>query len=268
VTTLYDAIPLMRPEWANPRLRRTKNWLLRAAAANADRVIAISGAAVAELVEHYRVDRARVRVVHLGVAKDWFEAPSPEVREHALRLGLQPGYFLFVGTLQPRKNVSALLQAYDRLPADVRAERQLVIVGKYGWGAESLRVDLEARRTSNRVRWLEYLDRDLLRAVYRDAGVFVFPSLAEGFGLPVLEALASGVPVVASDLPVVREVADEFALLAPTGDVDALADAMAKAVHISRAPEADAQRQAWARRFDWRTCAERTIDVYREVVED
>lgn len=266
VTTLYDAIPLMRPEWGSARLRGIKNWLLRSSAATADRVIAISAAAVDELVEHYRVDRARVRVVHLGVSDDWFEQPAAEAYERLRGLGLVPGYFLFVGTLQPRKNVMALLEAYEALPAAVRAAHQLVIVGKYGWGVQDVRAALEKRRGGGRVLWLEYVDRELLRAVYRNAGVFVFSSLAEGFGLPVLEALASGLPVVASDLPAIREVAVDHATLVPPGDVEALRHAMNDAVGNARTTAADAARQAFARRYDWRTCATRTIDVYREAL--
>jgi len=266
VTTLYDAIPFAHPEWGNPRLRGVKNWLLRTAAANAARVIAISAAAVDELVEHYRVERARVRVVHLGVAAHWFDTPSERAQEQAGRLDLAPGYFLFVGTLQPRKNVAALLEAYDRLPAAVQAAHQLVIVGRYGWGVPEVRDALRARRAGKRVVWLDYVDREVLHAVYRNAGAFVFPSLAEGFGLPVLEALASGLPVVASDLPVVREVAGDHALLCRATDVDALGNAMNEALGVARSAAADARRQAWARRFDWLTCAARTIEVYREVL--
>jgi glycosyltransferase involved in cell wall biosynthesis len=204
--------------------------------------------------------------VHLGVAADWFEAPPARACAKARELGLERGYFLFVGTLQPRKNVTALLEAYDRLPKSVQSAHQLVIVGRYGWGVPELRDALRARRAAHRVVWLEYVEREVLHAVYRDAGAFVFPSLAEGFGLPVLEALASGLPVVASDLPVVREVADDHALLCVPGDVDSLCNAMSEAIGAARGAVADAGRQAWARRFDWQTCAARTIAVYREVL--
>jgi len=266
VTTLYDAIPFAHPEWGNPTLRRTKNWLLRAAAANAQRVIAISAAAVDDVVEHYRVDRACVRVVHLGVADHWFDEPSDEARAQARDAGLTPGYFLFVGTIQPRKNVMALVDAYERLPPDVRASRQLVIVGRYGWGAEQVRDALARRRAAGRVVWLEYVERDLLRALYRDAGAFVFPSLAEGFGLPVLEALASGLPVAASDLPAVREIAGGHATWFDAHDIDALSDAMHRVTGAERTMAANAARQAWAKRYDWHSCAMRTMEVYRELV--
>lgn len=266
VATLYDAIPLMRPDWGNPRLRALKNWLLRAGAANADRVIAISSAAVEDVVRCYRVQRDRVRVVHLGVGDEWFDEPPARAREAVRRFdGLRSGFLLFVGTLQPRKNLALLIQAYDRLESAIKAEHQLVIVGKYGWGVEDLRRVLEARRADKQILWLEYVERDVLRALYRDAAAFVFPSLAEGFGLPMLEAFASGLPVVASDIPSLREVAGGCAILTSPVDVDAVADAMTQALGAARSECAARARRERARSFDWRNCAAQTLDVYREL---
>jgi alpha-1,3-rhamnosyl/mannosyltransferase len=266
VATLYDAIPLAHPEWANPRLRRIKNAIMRSAAGNADLVLAISHAAVDELVLHYRVPRERIRVVPLGVDEDWFE-PLPDAQVDALlaRRGVRRGSLLFVGTLQPRKNVGTLLEAYDRLPARVRAERPLVIAGKYGWGADDLRTDLEARRAAGEVQWLDYVEHVELRALYATARAFVFPSLSEGFGLPILEALAAGTPVIASDLPVLREVAGDAAAFVKPRDVDALAQEMLRAAAASADPAAWEARRDRARQFDWATCSRRTLEAYREV---
>ena len=267
VATLHDALPLAHPEWANPRFRRLKNWTLRRIAHSADMVIAITHAAVHELVEHYRVPEARIRVVTLGVDEDWFEVPSPAfVRATLERFGLRPGYFLFVGSLQPRKNVHGLLEAYDALPAFVRADRQLVIAGKYGWSVPQLEADLRARRAKKACVWVDYVDRRSLRALYAAAGAFVFPSLSEGFGLPVLEAMAASVPVIASNLPALREVANGHATLVPPGDHDALSHAMHVITTKRADPTALAAGRAHARRMDWVTCASRTLAVYREVV--
>jgi len=267
VATIYDAIPLMHPGFASARLRALKNWLMRASARNADIVIAISQAAADEIEAHYRIPRERIRVVHLGVAKEWFQDAHTARGGDPPRLHhVRPCYFLFVGTLQPRKNVKMLLQAYDRLDPTIRAEHQLVIAGRYGWGVEELRRELELRRADTHVLWLEYVDQNALRQLYREAAAFVFPSLAEGFGLPVLEALASGIPVVASDLLAVREAAGDHALFTSPDDPDALADAMRRALTVERSAPADTARRDWARRFDWQTCARRTYAVYCELV--
>lgn len=268
VATVYDAIPLAHPEWANQRLRRIKNRLLRASVSRADLVIAISKAAVGELVEFYGVPEARVRVVPLGVDPRWTEPPPVEtVRETLARHRLEPGFFMFVGTLQPRKNLETLLAAYDRLPAHVVRDRQLVIVGKYGWGAESLRLELIRRTAAGRCVWLDYVDAGMLRGLYSAAGAFVFPSLAEGYGLPVLEALAAGLPIVASDLPVLREVAGNMARFVPARDADAMAAAMLAAAGDAQTDSVREARRAHARGADWRTCARRTVEVYRELLQ-
>ena len=266
VATLYDAIPLANPAWANPRLRTVKNWLLRRCAQAADIVIAISHAAVAEIVEHYRIPEERIRVVPLGVNERWFERPSDDLIAKTLaRHALRPGFILHVGTLQPRKNLDALISAYERLPAPLRNDHQLVLVGKYGWGAEALRARLERLASAARVVWLDYVERDELHALYCAAGLFVYPSLSEGFGLPVLEALACGLPVVASDLPVLREVADAAARFVDPRDIDGLADAIAS-VYASQSEPADAAaRRAHARKFTWTSCATGTVAVYREL---
>jgi glycosyltransferase involved in cell wall biosynthesis len=267
VATIYDAIPLAHPAWTNPRLRSLKNWLLRTSAESADRVIAISHAAVSELVDHYRIPRERIRVVPLGVHSRWFEKMDEKfVNEVLAKYRLEPGYILHVGTLQPRKNLEKLLAAYEALPQHVQAARQLVLVGKYGWGAEKLREKLELQRAMGRIVWLDYVNEAELGALYQRAGLFAYPSLAEGFGLPVVEALACGLPVVANDLPVLRETADCYAEFADANDVSDLAAAILRAQEHRDSPERRQERQQHARRFDWKTCARRTIDVYRELV--
>lgn len=213
VATVYDAIPIAHPEWANPRMRRIKNWVLTKCVASADRIIVISEAAREEVVTHYRIPQNRTRVIPLGIDDAWFHDLDAAASADILRSrSLEPGYFLFVGTLQPRKNIGMLIDAYGRLPAAVLADRQLVIIGQYGWNSNELRKRLEYERPAGRCVWLNNVSRYELRHLYARAGALVFPSLAEGFGLPMLEALASGLPIVASDLPALREVGGQHPL--------------------------------------------------------
>jgi alpha-1,3-rhamnosyl/mannosyltransferase len=265
VATLHDAIPLAYPRWANPRLRTMKNWLLRECAKAADAVIAISNAAVAELTEHYRIPAERIRVVPLGVHARWFEAPDEAlVRDTLVRHRLQRGYILHVGTLQPRKNLDALVSAYESLPAAVRSERQLVLVGKYGWSAQALVARLARHRQDERVMWIDYVTQDELRALYCGAGMFAYPSLAEGFGLPLIEALATGLPVIASDLPVLREIAGQHAHFVSPHRVDDIAGAIERQ-HMRDDVHAADLRRGHARSFTWQACARRTLEIYRDV---
>jgi glycosyltransferase involved in cell wall biosynthesis len=270
VATLHDALPLRHPQWCNPRLRRPKNWLQKIAAAKADHVIAVSQFAVAELVQCFGIDERRISVVPCGIDAVWLEPKSPAAVAATLQdLGLRPGYFLFVGTLQPRKNIERLLAAYLGLPAAVRAERQLVIVGALGWRCDALaRQLLAARQDGANVVWLRGLaDSPRLRHVYAGAGVFVFASLYEGFGIPVLEAFASAVPVVLSNTSSLPEVAQGAALEVDpcsTGEIGAAMLALVRDEPLRARCIAAGRRRA--AQLSWREAARRTAQVYRAVL--
>jgi len=264
--TIFDAIPLSHPEWANPQMRRAKNWILRHSIQWADRVLAISQAMVPEIVEHYGISQDRIAVTPLGVGDEWFIAESPvRIREVRERHGVAPGYFLSVGTLQPRKNIARVVEAYLRLPSAIRAEHQLVVVGKVGWSAAST-VESLRRHVSSGVRWLERIPDDELRSLYQGATAFVFPSLYEGFGLPVVEAFASGTPVIASTGTSLPEIVGDAGCLVDALDVGAIGAALERIVDDPA--WADALRvkgRERAKRYSWAACASLTAAVLREM---
>lgn len=229
VATVHDAVPLMHPEWASPRLRTLKNIVQKRAIAKADHVIAQSQYAVAELVQYFDIDPDHISVVPAGVSAAWME-PSAEaaVAATVARHGLRPGYFLFVGTLQPRKNVDRILSAYLDLPETLRRERQLVIVGRRGWHCDALvKRILAAVEHGEPVVWLQNVeDETALRHIYTAAGALIFPSLYEGFGIPVAEAFACGLPVVTSNTTSLPEVSMGAALEIDPLDTGGIAEAM------------------------------------------
>lgn len=219
-------------------------------------VLTPSQAVADEVAAEYGTDPARVLATPLGVSPGWLETRRPDAAELAAR-GLPTDYVVAVGTLEPRKGLQTLVDAFDRLLRSDPGAPDLVLVGPQGWGAA---LDL-SRLPAGRVHLTGFLGDEELRRVLAGSRGLAYPSLYEGFGLPPLEALACGRPVVVSDLPVMHEVVAGHGSYVPVGDVDALAEA------IGRLPrEDDEQAQAARRRhaaaFTWTECARRTRAAY------
>ncbi|AIO31095.1 glycosyltransferase family 4 protein [Burkholderia pseudomultivorans] len=267
IATLMDAIPLSHPEWTTIKLAALRRWLLRRSGAWADHVITISEYSKQEIVVHFGIAPERISVVPLGVHPRFFERIDPAAREAVLtRLGLPAQFFLCVGTLQPRKNLERVVDAHASLPADLRRAVPLVVVGRAGWGCEQLVARLRANEDGS-VRWLQYLPDHDVRALMQSASALVFASLCEGFGLPVVEAFASGLPVVASSTTSVPEVAGDAAILVDPDSTGDIANGMRQIVEQSG--KADALREAGlvrARELNWAACADKTLAVYEAVL--
>ena len=267
VATLHDAIPLSHPEWAVPRQRRTKNAFLRIAARRIDLVITVSRSMVPVVVEQFRIPEERVVAIHNGVGAEWFEPLADEViAEVSHRYQLPERYFLTVGTLQPRKNLRRILEAFRSLPEATRRECPLVVVGRMGWGVDDVVPLLEAGVASREVLWLDWVGERELRALFRKARALIFPSLYEGFGLPVVEAFASALPVLTSTVSALPEIAGEAALKVDPFDVDAIREGMLALAHDDALCATLATAGlARAPMFSWRTCADQVAAVYRRV---
>jgi alpha-1,3-rhamnosyl/mannosyltransferase len=269
VATLMDAIPLAHPEWVRMRLVGLKNWLWRRAAHWADHVLTISEYSKREISRHFGIAPDRISVAPLGVDARYFERFDAAVRQEVLRrLGLPNGFYLFIGTIQPRKNLERLLEAHAGLPPARQKETPLVIVGRRGWGCDDLVVRLTGDASlRGRVYWMNYLPDSDARALMQSARALVFPSLCEGFGLPVLEAFASGLPVIASNASSLPEVAGDAALLVDPLDSSEICHAMREIVdNPGLAERLAAAGLARAREFTWAECARRTAAVYRRVL--
>lgn len=269
IATLHDAVPLSHPEWARGSMRGIKNWLWRKSASWAQHVITISDYSRQEIVQHFGVPESRISIVPHGVDARYFSRLDGQDSEAVIdRLSIPEQFFLFIGTLQPRKNVERIVEAHDALPLSIRKEFPLLIVGSSGWGCEALMARLRASLVGSSVRWLQGVDDYAKRVLMQRATALVFPSLCEGFGLPILEAFASQAPVITSTVSSLPEVADDAAILVNPYDAGAIMDAMALLARDERLRR-DLVDKGFARaqRFTWERCAAMTVAVYDEVLK-
>jgi glycosyltransferase involved in cell wall biosynthesis len=232
---------------------------MRGAVRRAARIVTCSEHVRGEVVELLGVDPGRVVVTPLGVHERFRPAPPDE---HALaRLGVRRPYLLAVATVSPRKNLAAVVRAYSRIAAD-HPGLGLVIAGATGWRTEE--TDRAIRAAPSGVVTTGFVADEDLVALYNGAACLVFPSLEEGFGLPPLEAMACGTPVVASNTTSIPEVVGDAGLLVHPGDEEAIELAVRRVLEDGGLAEELRKRGLErARGFSWEACARLTVDVYR-----
>jgi glycosyltransferase involved in cell wall biosynthesis len=255
--TVHDLSFLHYPEAFVPTLRRYLERVVPRSVARADHVLADSEATRADLIAHLGTAPEKVDVLYSGVDPRFgpeSKAGERERLEKRYGVGDQP-YILSVGTVQPRKNYTRLIRAF----ASLRAEAQLLIAGGKGWLYEEIFAEAEEHEA---VRLLGFVEDEDLPALYRNAALFAFPSLYEGFGLPVLEAMACGTPVVCSDASSLPEVAGNAALLVDPLDIDVLTEAMARVLGDADLRQAMIARGLQqAARFTWERAARQLLDT-------
>lgn len=262
VVTVHDIAFLVHPELFSVRWRVMFRAGFMRAVRTADALIAVSEHTARELVRRTSVDARRVHVVPLAAS---LPDEASDVGKTLERLGIEAPYLLFVGTLEPRKNLPRLVRAYRRI-ASLGVPHSLVLAGGLGWRHERLLGEIRVPGPGRLVLAGHVGARDL-DALYRGADAFVYPSIYEGFGLPVLEAMARGTPCVVSSSSSLPEVAGEAALYADPRSVGELAEAMARLVSDAELAGrlSDAGRRR-ASRFSWEETARRTGAVYARLL--
>lgn len=253
VVTIHDLAYLLMPTMVSPASQAYRD-LVPAALNRGATVCAVSEAMAAEISDAYALAPERVVVTPLGVDESWFAVRPADRADHP---ELPGDYVVAVGTLEPRKNLPTLLDAY-RLGSTRGIDLPpLVLVGAEGWGDALDTSDLP----SGRLVRTGHLPFTMLQQVVAGARALAFPSRYEGFGLPPLEALAAGTPVLAADLPVTREVLGDQATFADPGSAEAMLDGLVTA--LDRPPGSPESRRSRARQFTWDRCAQATLRAYR-----
>jgi len=266
VMTLHDLAFRVFPEIHKPMYRSYLAVTMPRMLRRADAVIVISEATRRDAIRFYGLDEARLHVIYEGVGAPFRPAEAEEVARVRSVYGLPSQFLLYVGTIEPRKNPLTLLEAYRVLCLE-GIDCPLVLAGKLGWRSEQF---LEARRRSGleqKVRLLGVVPDDDLVPIYSAADAFVFPSLYEGFGLPALEAIACGAPVICADSTSLPEVSGGAALLVSARDVGALAGAIRRLLSDAvLREELRARGLRRAAQFTWESSARKTLDVYHAVL--
>lgn len=258
VVTIHDLDFLDHPERARAEIRRDYPKLTARHARRADLVVANSDYTARSVVRRLGVDDGRLVVCSPGPPQGWVAREAPTGR----------GPVLFVGTIEPRKNLSVLFAAYERVLQTVPDAPPLLLAGKTVEQSEAIFEDLSSRRMlAGRVRHLGYVSDDERYALYREASMLVLPSLEEGFGLPALEAMHVGVPVVVSNRGALPEVVGDAGAVVDAANEEDLAAAIARMLQDPRQREWHAEAgRVQASRFTWSASAGRLLGAYREVL--
>jgi glycosyltransferase involved in cell wall biosynthesis len=268
VLTVHDLIFRHLPEHHKPLNRWYLNLALPLYCRRADHIIAVSEHSKRDLVSAYRIAAEKITVVHEAADARFRPQPPQAVAAVRARYGLPDRYLLFVGTIEPRKNLSRLLDAFESVYTDGLADG-LVIVGRRGWLYGDFFSRLEESPVQDVALLLGYVPDEDLPAVYAGAQMLVLPSVYEGFGLPVLEAMGCGVPVAASATSSVPEAGGDAALYFNPLDVEAMTDAIRRLLRdAGLRGEMRARGQAQAARFSWERAAVETRAVYDAVMAD
>ncbi|MCC6546488.1 glycosyltransferase family 4 protein [Candidatus Sumerlaeota bacterium] len=268
VLTLHDMVYFHNPGRTFYARAKYWQWYIRATWRMADSIITVSEFSKQQIMKYIPVPADRIHVVYNGVDERFFADPAPELRAR-VRSGmkLERPYILYVGRLDPDKNVDRLVAAYKKFVDSGIVDHDLVIAGakEFEWSG-TYKFVME-NKLDERVHFTGYIADDLLVPLYSEAAAFCFPSLNEGFGLPVLEAMAAGLPVVTSNISSLPEVIGDAGVQADPFSVDEIAAGLRKVLQPTTAREFSEAARARARQFSWQRAAEQTYQVYEEVLK-
>jgi glycosyltransferase involved in cell wall biosynthesis len=267
VITIHDLSFLHFPETKDAASKRYYNGQIAAAVARADAILADSEATRRDVISMLAVPPEKVTTVWAGIDARFAPVSAEEVSRVRGANGLPDGYILFVGTIEPRKNLDGLMRAYAALTAELPDAPPLVIAGRRGWLNDPIHALPAELGIADRVCWVADIPDSDLPGLYTGASALCLPSLYEGFGFPVLEAMACGTPVVTSGRGSLTEVAGDAAVLIDPMDVESIADGLRQALTDSKlAANLRKKGIAQAAKFTWAETARKALDVYLKVL--
>lgn len=266
VVTVYDLTFMRYPERLSPARRLYLRTFTDITCKRAKRILAISESTKQDIVDLLGISPDKVDVTPLGYDRDLHKPlPDDEIDTFRRDKGLPERFWLYLGTIEPRKNLVTLIEAYARLPESERLP--LILAGGKGWLTEPIFEAIERHNLSDDIMLPGFIPTDDLALWYNSAECFIFPSVFEGFGLPVLEAMACGTAVITSNVSSLPEVAQDAGMTLPPDDIDVWAEALGKAYHDKAWREKAGQRGLEiAQNFTWERTAQLTLASYQRAL--
>ncbi len=266
ILTVHDTISLDYPDLCKNETAIYYGLLLKRSIRNARKVLVVSKKVKQDVIRHTGVEEEKVKVTYLGIDPNIF-LPTKVEKSDGIRkqYNLPEKYCLFVGNLEPKKNLSRLIEAFHQVLPNLDENYSLVIVGQPGWKYQSIFETIERLKIQSHVMLLGYVAQKDLSALYQQASVFVFPSLYEGFGLPVIEAMACGTPVLVSNRGSLPEITGGYARQVDPLDIHSISKGLFDLLKTPDQKNIHAA-QHWVKQFNWGKTASETLTTYEEVL--
>lgn len=270
VVTIHDLITFQFPNLCPPHTRWYYQLRIPPTIKKANKIITVSHQVKADIMKYFKLEKDKIEVVHLGVDKAFQPVHNP-ARRAALsgKYQLAEKFILFVGVLEPKKNIKGLIEAYHHLLKYSDLPHDLVIVGRKGWKSAELFSLVKDFQLQDKIHFIGFVEEKDLPVLYTLADLFVFPSFYEGFGLPVVEAMSCGTPVVISDRGALPEVSGGIYPMVDPGHIPSLSEAMFKMISDKTARKAKiAEARDFVKQYSWEKTAAQTNKVYHETFRE
>ena len=265
LATVMDVIPLSHPQFLKSKSRYLKSFLWKKLTQRADRIITISEFSKQEITKHLGFSENQIDVIPLGVDERFLQRVADGNKQTILKtLGITTPFFLFLGSIQPRKNLVRLLEAHAKLPRSLAQEYPLVIAGKLAWDDGKTLASIKQAVSEGRAKWLNYISEEQKLCLLQSARALTFVSLYEGFGLPITEAFASELPVITSNCTSIPEVAGNAAIIVDPLNSAQITDALLSLIEDSAlVNHLKALGKQRSQLFSWEENANRTQSIYQ-----
>jgi len=267
IATVMDVIPLSHPHFIKSQSRYLKAFIWKKLSQRADRIITISEFSKQEIIQYLNYSEKKVDVIPLGVNPRYFKKIALEERKNQLRtLGINRPFFLFLGSIQPRKNILRLLDAHQQLPRGLANQYPLVIAGKLAWDDGNILNAIKKGVQEGRVQQINYISEPAKQCLLQSAIALTFVSLYEGFGLPIIEAFASELPVITSDCTAMPEIAKNAALIVDPRNLKQITEGLLAIIENGNlVNELKVVGLVRAKSYSWEENANKTIEIYNSM---